>query len=372
MRNNLKISPKLFEVIQYFMPRILFMNSSDAAKLHWGDLVRALHGFPEKKLNLGDDQFWYEWMLRFSRLGDEYYKLSSQASVKSVKRAYINSCCAAYHWAEFMFFSDSDLKIDFRKKIKKYFWENYDGENEFIHTSIKFNNTKVPIHIGVPRKLKNEVLPCIILSNGLDSVTEIEMMSFASLMLQAGFTVVLFDGPGQGVNLGTSPLLIEVELLVDRIINALIDYPFINLERLGFFGVSFGGVLALRVAQHLGEKFKFIVNYSGGPVINPLSCLKRKLKDDFQYALQNFSDLGVQNIFDKVVHDFESFKKSTPSILSIHGDNDDIFPVDGLKKLDCQLNDKHELIIFNNSAHVCLNYLYEASLIIVEKFNKML
>ena len=53
-------------------------------------------------------------------------------------------------------------------------------------------------------------------------------------------------------------------------------------------------------------------------------------------------------------------------ILSIHGLHDDIFPVAGLRQLEAILGDRHQLVLYRNESHVCLNRINQYSVILAD------
>ncbi|MHA6759463.1 alpha/beta hydrolase family protein [Streptacidiphilus sp. PAMC 29251] len=112
----------------------------------------------------------------------------------------------------------------------------------------------------------------------------------------------------------------------------------IDPYRLAFFGISFGGYPALRVAQALGGAFRCIVNLRGGPSISPFDGLPRRLKDDFRFAFVCDDDLDMQARLD------------------------DIFPLTALDELDRAWGTHHQLVVHDREAHVCLNLISTCTL----------
>ena len=129
------------------------------------------------------------------------------------------------------------------------------------------------------------------------------------------------------------------------------------MDRIGFFGVSFGGYFALRMAEALPKTFCAIVNLSGGPSIAAFSSLPRRLKQDFAFAFGSNNAQDLQRSFDDLQLSGGT-ATGGPNILSIHGRLDDIFPIGALETYASAQGDRHELRIFETEAHVCLNHLH--------------
>lgn len=361
MEKRSTISPSLYSICNYFFPRLLFLNSSYAPNIHYGDIVEALTDFPEfEKNDLSYSEFWEHWMERWKLQGEKYIKIAnSMTSQSNYCRAH-KSAAACYHWAEFMYFGDE--KIILRKKVRESFKESIkDKKIEIVFEECHLEGIKITYIIVYPDKM-NDSYPCVLISNGLDSMTEIEPLSLAEYYLEKGIAVILFEGPGQGINLGHTPIPLEMEYFVELLLKKLNNNEKIDKKRLGFLGISFGGYIALRIAQKLGNYFKCIINISGGPVLRNFISLARRLKTDFSYAfMQDDNSFIMQDIFDKLKIDIEKLPSS--DIISIHGVHDDIFPIKFLKKLDQEWGDKHRLIVYNKETHACLNVLNQYNLI---------
>ena len=76
---------------------------------------------------------------------------------------------------------------------------------------------------------------------------------------------MLFDGPGQGINIGRQPLPARPEEMVEPLMAELQALSGIDDGHIGFLGISFGGAIALRAAVAYAAQLKCAVNLSGGP-----------------------------------------------------------------------------------------------------------
>lgn len=358
-----RLPEPLYHVCAYFLPRLLFLRSEHGGQIHWGDIAIALQDFPAELQNLSSAEFWEEWMQRWSQLGHDYVNLANESSSVVGSSSAWRSAAACFHWAEFMYFSDPVQKTLMRQRVKECFMRSLEhaklslSSGEFMHGEVR-----VPYYLVLPSQdaISEAAWPCVILSNGLDSVTEVEVFAFAEQFLARGIAVFMFDGPGQGINVGCNPIDMQFETVVQQIITRLKAEPALDTDRLGFFGISFGGYLALRVAHYLGKQFQAVVNISGGPCLSLYATLPRRLKEDFRYAFMGTDAIDMQNIFDQLTLTVQ--EQSTTDILSIHGALDDIFPVAALEDMHQAFGDRHQLKVYPSEAHVCLNYINQYSI----------
>lgn len=356
-----RISSTLLEKIGYFLPRLLFTNTRIAPQLHWGDITRALDGMIPTLIDPNSAEFWNEWRKRFTTLAMGYESLSESSISKAGRSSALRSAAAAYHFAEFMFFENVQIKTTLRQAVRHCFIKALKDIDIIYKSSfIKAGKGYVQIFFFPPYKYIQTVkkrFPCVILCNGLDSITEIEILSIGEYLLERGIGVLLFEGPGQGLNLGIDPLYIEIESIIIDLVKYLSKESEIDIDKLGFLGVSFGGYFALRVAEKLPDIFRGIVNFSGGPELFPYESLPRRLKQDFAFAFNLQDPEDVQLLFDKL-RLRRPTKNIGPRILSMHGCLDDIFPVNALESYAQNCGDRHTIHLLKTEAHVCMNYLH--------------
>ncbi|AOR37185.1 dienelactone hydrolase [Streptomyces fodineus] len=354
---------ELFAAAGYFLPRLLFLNSRYAPQVHWGDIALALDGFPGEGFDLGSAAFWDEWRHRWQAQAERHERLAEAARTPASRSRALRGAAACYHWAEFMYFDDAGTKRALRRRIRDLTRDSLTGTDlRTRHGELPSPDGPVPYTLLLPPSPAASPLPCVVLSNGLDSVTEVEPLSLAEAYLERGIAALLFDGPGQGVNVGQTPLRIDMEQVVARLVDEVLrPAPEIDGERLAFLGVSFGGYLALRVAQQPGSAFRCVVNLSGGPRVAPFAGLPRRLKDDFRFALTGgldrtaAPDAGLQARLDELALD-PAVPAAVP-VLSVHGALDDIFPLAALTEVDTAWSGNHQLVVHEREAHVCLNVI---------------
>jgi len=92
--------------------------------------------------------------------------------------------------------------------------------------------------------------PLLVLTNGYDAGMP-ELFLSATAALRRGYHVAVFDGPGQGrllVEQGV-PLRADWEAVVTPVLDALLERPEVDADRVALMGWSLGGHLALRAAS---------------------------------------------------------------------------------------------------------------------------
>lgn len=365
-----RVPVPVFQTAGYFLPRLLFLQARYAPTAHWGDIALALDGFPDDRLDLSSEEFWDEWRDRWVGRAEHHEAVAAGSTTAAGRSRAHRSAAACYHWAEFMDFGDPARKLLLRTRVREAFRRSLVGEpleiEEGCLAGAGAGGTDVPYWVVMPPAHRREPgpLPAVVLSNGLDSVTEVEVLSLAEGFLERGVAAVMFEGPGQGLSVGQTPLQIKMETVVAALLERIRADERIDGARLGFLGISFGGYLALRMAQRLGADFAGVVNLSGGPAVAPFAGLPRRLKDDFAFALTGGRlDAGpdaVQGLFDRMALDLG--ERPGAPVLTIHGGRDDIFTLADVSELDTAWGPAHELRVHPREAHVCLNLISTVSL----------
>lgn len=355
-----RVPEQLYTSLGYLLTRLVFLNTRYAPQVHWGDVAVALHDFPAEKVDPSRADFWEEWKRRWSECGYSYRDVAGNSSTVAGRSRALNSAAACFHWAEFMCFDDPDEKLRLRRMVRDCFLSSLDETDIELHQrelAATAEHPAVGYWIVLPpaRKRADAPLPAVLVSNGLDSMTEIEGLGLAEAYLERGIAVILFDGPGQGIQVGQTPLRAEMESVVSALVAELRGEPDIDTSRLAFLGVSFGGYIALRVGQSLGSAFRCVVNFGGGPRIREFANLPRRLKENFRFVFRADPDEDMQSRFDALKLDPASAPGT--EVLSVHGELDDIFPESALGELDERWGTRHHLKLYEAEAHTCLNVL---------------
>lgn len=254
-----------------------------------------------------------------------------------------------------MFFADPAVKAGLRARVRTRWRASVDPAALALREgAFEWRGVTVPWYLLRPQGATGPT-PCMIQCNGLDSVTEVEMVALAEPLLERGVAALLFDGPGQGINLGRHPLPERPEEIAEPLLALLGGLPEIDAARIGILGISFGGAVALRVAAAQGARLRCVVNLSGGPRLAPFETLPRRLKPDFAFAFGEDDPAAMQRRFDALA--IPAGTGCATRVLSIHGALDDIFPIEALRRLDRDWRARHRLRVHETEAHACLNHI---------------
>ncbi len=113
----------------------------------------------------------------------------------------------------------------------------------------------------------NGSLPGVVLCNGYTTVKELYLPPLATAMAEAGFVALTFDYRGFGESAGPAGRLIPLEQVEDtrNAVTFLGSRPYVDSGRIGVFGTSFGGGIAI-AATALDMRVRAVV--SNMPVCN--------------------------------------------------------------------------------------------------------
>ncbi|MFC1976171.1 alpha/beta hydrolase, partial [Chloroflexota bacterium] len=128
-------------------------------------------------------------------------------------------------------------------------------DEQMERSSIPFQNGSLPALRFLPENSKGT----IVIHGGLDSFME-EIFSFASYIVNAGYEVILFEGPGQGAAHRKSNLHMTHEW--EKPTSAVLDY--FEITDVTLVGISMGGYLAPRAAA-FDERIARVVAFGVTP-----------------------------------------------------------------------------------------------------------
>ncbi|MFZ2099456.1 MAG: alpha/beta hydrolase [Oricola sp.] len=120
--------------------------------------------------------------------------------------------------------------------------------DRFRRILVEWNNYAFPANLHLPRKARAPA-PLIVVVHGLDDCKE-EHLATELALLDAGFAVIGFDGPGQGEAFLLDGVLWTPEFpgIVSAMIDAVADDPAIDTERVGTVGFSIGSMWSMLAA----------------------------------------------------------------------------------------------------------------------------
>jgi alpha-beta hydrolase superfamily lysophospholipase len=166
----------------------------------------------------------------------EFLALSEQALARG------QTLQGAYYLrsAEFYMFNNDPRKQPARRQFLHLIREHF-GVRASEHYAISYQGSTLSAYRFTPLQPKGTILLC----GGFDSYIE-EVFSLLFFLRNAGFDVIGFEGPGQGVPLEEAHLPMTPEW--EKPVKAVLDY--FQLDDVTLIGYSLGGCLAIRAAAY--------------------------------------------------------------------------------------------------------------------------
>ncbi|MGH4025964.1 MAG: alpha/beta fold hydrolase [Pseudonocardiaceae bacterium] len=340
------ISPETFVNCELFFSRL------GLASLDWGDITMVLKDL--KKESTHED--WADWHRRWSGLGEHYEQRAAHAfaaGFHETGRFTIRRAAACHHFAEFFYFDDPAAKDASRVRVTEVFERGIPYLHEVVQPlSIQHDGLDLPGYLITPPG--EGPWPCVVLVNGLDSAKEVELYAFAREFLARGMCAVVFDGPGQGLLTGRTPMVADFERVVGAVLEVARRQPAVDPVRIGIFGVSFGGYLAARSAATV-PGIRACVNLSGGFDHDNYRQINTMVRTDFRFVFDAADDDAMEQICRESLHLRDTPRLQVP-LLAIHGELDSIIPMESCERmLDWAAGEK-ELIRYPGERHVATNY----------------
>jgi dienelactone hydrolase/ribosome-associated toxin RatA of RatAB toxin-antitoxin module len=340
------ISAETFENCELFFSRL------GLAGLDWGDITMVLKDL--RKESTHED--WSDWHRRWSALGVHYEGRAAEsfaAGHRETGRIANQKAAACHHYAEFFYFDDPEAKQTSRDRVTEVFERGIPYLHEVVHPlTIPHDGEDLPGYIMTPRG--DGPWPFVVLVNGLDSAKEVELYAFAREFIARGMGAVVFDGPGQGVHIGRKPMATDFERVVASVMAQVVQRPEVDDQRVGIFGVSFGGYLAARAAATV-PGFRACVNLSGGFDLDNYNDVNVMVKKDFRFVFDAADDAAMEQLARTSVNLRDTPPLKIP-LLAIHGELDSIIPMESCERMLEWAAGETELIRYPGERHVATNY----------------
>jgi dipeptidyl aminopeptidase/acylaminoacyl peptidase len=262
---------------------------------------------------------------------------------------------ACHHWGAYLARFGSEQKAEGRAaRVPCYRRAVACFTADIEPVTIPFEDTELPGYLHRPeREPETGKAPCVIMVNGADSVKE-EYHNWARQFARRGLAALTVDGPGQGEMLGVLPMRPEAwEGPMGACIDALSARGDVDPERIGIWGSSLGGFLALRAAAYeprlraaisLGGFYDFR-DYRHWPVSTQLNVME---------------DLNVGSLSEARAYVEEqctlegAVDRIEAPYLVIHGARDDLLGVEEGRQMAA--SPRGEFVNFEDGFHTCTNY----------------
>lgn len=199
--------------------------------------------------------------------------------------------------------------------------------------------------------------PLLVLISGADSCKE-EMHFFADGLARRGVGTLAYDGPGIGETWDRLPMGIDDEGVGASLFNYLARDERIDPNRIGLFGVSLGGNLAIRIAAE-EARTAVVVTLSApydlasyGEYMRPIlqEQMKYLLKTDSEKAYRDWAGaFSVRGLVEKV----------RAPILVVGGGEDTIIPGADAKRIFDEAKGKKKLVYYEDANHLCTEHAFD-------------
>ncbi len=302
----------------------------------------------------------YHWCDEWSKEGENLENLAQEA----LSAENIYTAKYLFHEAAGCFFvGQLPYYIDIRKKNKaqerarenyKRAIELYDEEKRPVRIEITFRETFIP---GYLKLCSHPNRPLIILINSIDSIKEIENHYLGNLLLEAGFNVFAFDGPGQGEMWKNMKIIPDYEKSISTIIDWFEENNKYNIDfkKIATYGISLGGYFSFRAAA-LDKRICCAV-VIGAPGYSPGFSELKKVKRALFYTTGANSLKEVTSLWGEI--SIKEVPQLDRPLLVIYGEEDKLFPIEHAYCLmDWAIGEK-ELKSYPEGKHACSNFLDE-------------
>lgn len=303
------------------------------------------------------------WVAAFSGPGDRHVRSARDVEVAGdrdrVRDEYLTAAFY-YFLARFPHIFSPAAREAYLKHIAAYLHAGsyFDPPLEVIR--LPFEGKELVGYLRVPKSRGDHRPPVVILSGGIDVwKSDSELHHVGEAMLAEGLAACSIDMPGTG----EGPLLVAPG--AERSFAAMIDHlrarDDVDGERIGFYGMSFGGHWAVRLA--CGDYgLRAVVNV-GGPVhhtfvpewceripVGTLVTLAVTLGEDFR-ALGPRGVAARLSELSLVERGLLRPREDVPALLSINGAHDELVTIDDLRVIS-ERGIAQDTLIFANDRHV--------------------
>lgn len=301
---------------------------------------------------------WDDWCAVWSAGAEEHLALGEEALAQGHRRSAGEAFARAatyFHFAKFVFVHDLDQARTAHERA-------VDALNRALPCLIPPGRRLViPFEgsalVGVLRVPDGDAPhPMVLLIPGLDSTKE-ELREVEKVFLERNLATLALDGPGQGEAELTLPLRPEWDEVGAVVIEYLQSLNDVDVDRLGVWGVSLGGLYAARLAaSDLPVRATVALSppYDLGAVWENLNPLTRNAFEVRSYssspeaAAKRACDLTLEGYAERI----------TTPLLVVAGRRDRLFPWEHGARLAEESRGESELLVLDDGNHGCANVVY--------------
>ncbi len=198
----------------------------------------------EANQNAHDPASWSVALVKFAERYEAAAQAASAAQQLQSARQWWQMTVNYYHFVQ-MF-----IEAEQRKQYQEKCWQAYAQLVPIVEpycrrVAIPYQEMILPGYLRVAQP----GAPCVILLGGFEFSKEAELHQWGEYFLERGISVLAFDGPGQGEVAEQSHMRGDFETVVAAAIDFLeSQIEQVDATRIGLFGVSLGGYMALHAA----------------------------------------------------------------------------------------------------------------------------
>lgn len=305
-----------------------------------------------------------DWCPEFIRVAEKYEKLAEAAKVEYARIFYYMTAAVYYHIGElFIFNPNVEKERAHSAMVKAYARARTHFAYPTEDVSIPFSDSNLKGYFRYPRGIKKA--PCVILVRGVDASREIELHILSNALLEQGILTLAVDLPGQGdTRFRGMKMTPDFEKPVGAVVDYLLDRKDVDADRIGIWGMSFGGFIAPRAAA-LEKRIKACVSLSGFfgldefdfPLSAKLHCLNNmKVADEAEWA-QRRKEYTLKNVM----------RNFSCPLLVVSGTAEKVIPLAQSVKIFDQAPEPKDMKIYDGFGH-CVYYEEPAVLPYIAKW----
>lgn len=252
----------------------------------------------------GDTTAWYnEWSAYANRLYELAIKCEARGNRISARNALLRA--SNYYRTSYIFMfalpvdprvvSAYDKQTDSFQKAAALF----DPPVEIL--KIPYENTTLPGYFIKP-DTSDAPRKTLLCTGGYDGTCEELFFIIARGALERGYSVLTFDGPGQGGALVKQKLSMRADW--EKVVTPVVDYLLtrrdVDSARISLYGGSFGGYLAPRAAAF---EHRLAACIADAALFDPAALIKRMFPPDIASALARNDVAVLKPFFNKLQED---------------------------------------------------------------------
>lgn len=297
---------------------------------------------------------WDDWCAAWSARAAEH-EAAGRAALDAGRTItagqYFQTAAVIYHFAKFVFVHDMDQLRPAHEKAL--------ACHALALPHIRPSGTRVEIPYeggllyGNLRKPNGTArLPVVIMCMGLDSAKE-EMGTNEVHFLDRGIATLAFDGPGQGEAEYDLAMRPDYEAVVAAVADFVETRDDLDGNRIGLWGVSFGGYYAPRAAA-FEKRIKACIAISGSFDFGTLWGDRHGLSQEVFRVRSHSANWEEAKVAAKAFNLAGVAEKITCPLLVVGGENDPITPPDNQRQLAATASGSTELLMIERGNH-CVN-----------------